>query len=719
MNRLVTTGLLAMGVLSAVFADTVDPSHETFWRNDLTEGVYNDPASWTDGVVPANGSDGHYGVINFQTKDVTVRVPAEGLLENSGTIFIGTGVGTHTLTIDTRGTSWEKRGVKSINDWWCSPFAMNLTGSHVFNFEGCAKNTANNDLVWKFTDALFGWTSTASTRQDFDLRSGTFSFGKPLYLGSNGGNVNFVIHPEATLDASSSLQQRGNATTHTTFLGGRHRLNGICLKDLNSAVGRTWLHVTNDAVVVDYGALWIGYRSAVNVDGRDGLSTGYLDLTCTARMDVTNGVYIGSGNAARYNLRNEGFLTMSDDTSFYSHYDMVLGDAQASTGTVTLLNRAVVSVNNRTYFGNASNAVGRLVMSGDTVYHSRGVFRPGSGLNGTGVVELRDRAQLDVGLATGSWLSLGTGTGSAYGRLAATDDVVVTLGANAALEMTLGGAARAEIDLSGHAQIVGGNNSYVTNRSEIVGNTSVTLSGDSRLLVKGVYGADPVAGGQCMSFVGDGGTLVAHGSVNAAQPFLYGCVGTLKAGGLGLDTQGFNLSIDQDFTAADGAVEAAFVKMGNGDLTVLRSSSHPCTRVEKGSLVFGTGVTRFGRKLELASGATLALGDASTVVTGRDRLRGRAADSSPRGLRAGRGASDSRSWDAAVGGTGRAGGRGQSRRWAGLRLYAERRRSDAVRHGLDRDGGHADLDRRRRILLEHGGELDAGRTADAQRHGGG
>ena len=614
MSRLTVAGLAAVMAMAMACADTVDPSHEVVWLSSVTDGVYNDPANWTGGVVPADGADGHYGVIDFRAADITVRAPAGGLTENSGTIFLGAGEGTHTLTIDTRGTFWEKKGVKSVNDWWCTPFAVNLTGSHVFNFEGCAKNVENSDPVWTFTDALFTWKSTGTSMQVFDLRTGTFAFAKPLYVGSVGGSVQFNIHPEARIDATRELQQRGNATTHTTFLGGRHRLNGIRLKDANSGGGSTWLHVTNDAVVVSAGGLFLGDRAAINAPGRDGLSTGLLDLSCTARMEVTNDVNVGAGDLSRYNLRNEGFLTVRDDATFYSHDKTVLGYSQASTGTVTLLGRAVFATGGSVYLGNNSNAVGRLEMSGDAAFHARGVLRPGSGLNGTGTVLLRDRARLDVGLVTGNWLSLGTGSGTSCGRFEATDDTVTQLGNGASIEMTLGGDARAEVVLSGNAELRGGSNTCVTNKSETVGNTSITLSGDARLLVRGVYGAAPVSGEPCMSLVGDGGTLAPNGNATAAVPFLSGCVGRLTSRGLTVETKGFGLAIDQDFTAAEGAADAVFVKKGTGDLTVWRSSDHPRTRVEKGALVFGAGVTRFGRKLELGAGATLALTDATAAI---------------------------------------------------------------------------------------------------------
>ena len=195
--RMVSVGVMVLGAVEAFAADPLTNDQRVKWLSTVTDGCYNDPANWTDGILPANGIDGRYGYVDFQTQDITLRAPAGGLVENSGSIFLGTGAGTHTLTIDTRGTFWEKKGLKSVNNWWGSPFAQNLTGTHIFNFEGL-DSVANEKQVWRFEDALFTWKSTGTSRQDFDLWSGTFTFGKDLYLGSSGGAVNFYIHPEAS-----------------------------------------------------------------------------------------------------------------------------------------------------------------------------------------------------------------------------------------------------------------------------------------------------------------------------------------------------------------------------------------------------------------------------------------------------------------------------------------------------------------------------------------
>ena len=139
--------LCAAVSVAAVTADTVDADHRVQWLPSVTEGCYNDPACWTDGKVPPYGEDNLYGYVNVQNNDVTIKAPPEGLVESSGTIFLGGGSTVHTLTIDTRGTFWEKRNVKAATDWWGTPFARNLSGAHVFNFENFIRN-AVTPTVW-------------------------------------------------------------------------------------------------------------------------------------------------------------------------------------------------------------------------------------------------------------------------------------------------------------------------------------------------------------------------------------------------------------------------------------------------------------------------------------------------------------------------------------------------------------------------------------------
>ena len=310
--RMACVGVLALG--ASVWADTVEADHRVQWLTSVTEGYYNDPANWTDGKVPPHGADNLYGYVNFQNNDVTIKAPVEGLVDSSGSIFLGYGSASHTLTIDTRGTFWEKRGVVAVNNWWGTPFAANLTGTHIFNFEGFS-SVANTAFVWRFSDALFTWKSNSS-RQDFDLWSGTFSLGKSFFLGASGNNVNFYIHPEAAIYAETyaDFNQRGNSTTHTFFLGGRHSLWNLNLKETNANRGKTWLHVTNDTQLAVRNELHVGARCYANEHTGGGV--GYIDVSCDAKLSVTGLVCLGSASEAYPDLRNQGELILRDRAVF-------------------------------------------------------------------------------------------------------------------------------------------------------------------------------------------------------------------------------------------------------------------------------------------------------------------------------------------------------------------------------------------------------------------
>lgn len=610
--RAYALGLLALGAVGAAWAaPALTEDQRVAWLASVTDGIYSDAANWTGGELPANGKDGKYGVISFQQNDVTVRAPAEGLVENSGTIFLGTGAGRHTLTLDTRGTFWRKTGVTCSDNWWGSPFAANLAGQHVFNFEDL-KTVANTEDVWELKDALFTWTSEAWSRQTFDLRQGTLTFSKSLYLGSVGEAVDFVIHPEARLESAwASFRQRGNGRTTTTFLGGRHTLWELVLKDMNSGAGPTWLVLTNDAAVAVRSTLQLGAKSD---QWKNGLSHGLLDLFGTSRMEVTNTVVLGAGSDTLVNLRNQGTLALHDAATLYAHDQTRVGGTQCSTGIVTVADnaayqtRGTASGGGHVYLGYLSNAVGRVTVQDDGRLDCGGVLRLGYGPYATGVVAVKGRGRVTCGLQTGNWLSLATGNESASGRLEMADDAVLALGDGAWVEMTLGSAtARAAIDLSGRARLVGGQGSCVTNKCPTAGAATIALADEAVLSMRAIYGGAPGTGEAGLALTADGGTLAAAGTAPLPVPYLSGCSATLGAGGLTLDTGLNDVEIDQAFAAADGAAAATLTKAGAGTLTVRRDSSHPRTHVAAGRLAFAAGATRFGNSLSFAGGARLAL----------------------------------------------------------------------------------------------------------------
>ena len=612
--RMVSVGVMVLGAVEAFAADPLTNDQRVKWLSTVTDGCYNDPANWTDGILPANGIDGRYGYVDFQTQDITLRAPAGGLVENSGSIFLGTGAGTHTLTIDTRGTFWEKKGLKSVNNWWGSPFAQNLTGTHIFNFEGL-DSVANEKQVWRFEDALFTWKSTGTSRQDFDLWSGTFTFGKDLYLGSSGGAVNFYIHPEAKLySPEANFIQRGNATTHTWFLGGSNTVGSIMLKDNNANAGTTWMHITNDAVVVARWESHLGNQSASQgtVVAR---SRGILDVSCTARLVTQGALRLGSGKDVT-NRFNRGDVTIRDAAALDAAAISV-GWRSCATGVLEVVDNASLTMSGSLYLGQGSNSWGYVTLAG----HSRNIIGGilgiayQTGVSSHGEFVMDDDATVSLSPDHGNWLCLGSHThAGSVARFTAKGRSRLTAAGSSSIEMGYGFDADLELNVTDDA-VVTFPNGYVTNKVPIGGRSVVSLSSNGVLAVRYVRGGVPVTGEPCMQLVADGGTLKVSGTTTPPVPFLCGCASaTIGEHGFALDPSGFDVSIDQAFTAAAGVADATFTKAGLGTLTVLRNSSHPRTRVAQGALRFGTGVTRFGNVLEVAAGAKLVLTDSAATI---------------------------------------------------------------------------------------------------------
>ena len=62
-------------------------------------------------------------------------------------------------------------------------------------------------------------------------------------------------------------------------------------------------------------------------------------------------------------------------------------------------------------------------------------------------------------------------------------------------------------------------------------------------------------------------------------------------------------------------VDGRIVKNGSGLLTATLTSSHAFTQVDAGELKLGAGVTRFGRNIAVASGASLNALDNVSLTT--------------------------------------------------------------------------------------------------------
>jgi len=554
---------VAACLAGAAWGDKVDADHRVEWLTTVTDGVYNDASSWTGGEVPKDGIDGKYGLIDFRTTDITVRAPEGGFTDNSGTIFYGGGTEKHTLTLDTRGTSWTKKGVKAVSGDWGMPFVTDLTSTKIIEFREVS-TTENDKEIWSLSDGLFTWTSD-STDQVFDLLSGTFGFGTAVWMGTAWNRpMTFRVHPEATLRdlGKNGVSLYGNSKTELVFLGGNHTLNQLWVTGMWSGRGApgAYLVLSNDTTVTLGDMVLVGSSDS-------GFSKGRIDLYGTSYFNLKSG-YIRLGDCWNHTKAPDAYGSLSNNDGTFALHD-----------------------SSRAYFS------GGLTLGGT---HSS-----------TGTVLVADSATVDNGEQWGV-LSVGSWTNS-WGRMTVQDNgtynyyQAVTMGENLALSAVI------EVKDNGRF-IAKGKAATITNKRETGGVSRILVSGNGYLSTVGIAGADS-ADASLLAISADGGTIAAVEGLTPSVPFLGGTAVTLGAGGLTLDDVGLDLSVNASFADAEDATAGTLTKTGDGALTVLRNSSHSNTYVAKGTLKFDSGVTQFGKNLSFAKGTVLAFTDASSCVT--------------------------------------------------------------------------------------------------------
>ncbi len=194
------------------------------------------------------------------------------------------------------------------------------------------------------------------------------------------------------------------------------------------------------------------------------------------------------------------------------------------------------------------------------------------------------------------------------GNRAATGETVLELGGSAVLtgtSMVIANAATgATVRVSGDAALTVAGELKLGRVANGVGNL---VLGD-----RAVVTAQTVSRGSgAAQLTADGGTLVFTASGGGTLANFDSA--WLGAGGLTLRTAvGRTDTCSQAFTDLDGA-DGLFAKEGLGTLAVSTASEHAKTAVRAGFLSLASGVTRFGRTLEIASGAAVLVAVPATA----------------------------------------------------------------------------------------------------------
>ncbi|MDX9868210.1 MAG: autotransporter-associated beta strand repeat-containing protein, partial [Kiritimatiellia bacterium] len=564
-------GVLCAAVLHVGAFETIN------WLSSVADGYYNDPASWTGGILPTNGNTGRF----TGNQDYVVRFPEGGLVENSVTQVDNLSSG-RSVTFDTRGTWWLKAGCDAWpNDY--TAFKMCANASHYFNVEGVIKTGSALDYpVMEMSNALFRvqYHSTGMTNV---LEEGFLNLYNPgginrsahsLVTGSYAPANSLILFKTNSMFRANTIRMRGHpaALHRMRFEGGTHEVyNGFRVTEEYASIGTTCaLEVTGGDLAIRSGDLVIGrsrfahgrlelsgpaavsVRETVLTSYSATNSTGHITMCDTSRLTVGGNVRLSASRSAF------GTLALTNAASLVAGQTMLVAEAAASTATVEVASQALLSVTGQVTVAAAADALGALT--------------------------LRDQA---VGFL-GNKLVIGNNGGD--GSVTVADDASLTV--------------------AGTAVVVAGD-SGTTSR----GLLELAAVPFDACAVRGGVGAQ-CRGGTGWAEVRMDGAMWRVGPVPADGVLMQDLdLAQLGAGGLTLDTAGADVAINQAFSEAPGA-DAALVKTGDGVLT-MANSEHARTVLAQGTLLAAETAAACGRNLAVSNNATLSLlGTAETLTAG-------------------------------------------------------------------------------------------------------
>jgi len=548
----------------------------TNWLSSVAEGYYNDPANWTDSILPTNGNIGNF----TGNQDYVVRFPEGGLVENSATTVFNLSNG-RSVTFDTRGTWWLKAGCDGWpNDY--TAFKMSANASHFFNIEGVLKTAANAYPVMEMSNALFRvqYRTTGMTNV---LEEGLLNLYNPggihrsahsLVTGSYAPANSLILFKTNSMFRANTVRMRGHPTSlhRMRFEGGTHEIyNGFRITEEYASDGTTCaLEVTGGDVAIRSGDLVVDRRR---------LSHGRLELSGPAEMTVRDSVMTS------YDATNStGRITMGDLSRLSVGGNVRLGASRSAFGTLTLTNAAALAVGQTLVVAEAVSSTATVDVASQATVSVTGQVTVATAADALGALTFRDQT---VGFM-GNKLVIGNNGGD--GSVTVADDAALTVAGSAVVVAgDSGTSSRGLLDLAGvpfEARAVRGG----------VGAQCRGGTGWAELRMDGTtwrVGAAPADG-------------VLMQDLDLAQ---------LGAGGLTLDTAGADVAINQTLSEAPGA-DAALVKTGDGVLA-LANSEHARTVLAQGTLHALTTAAACGRNLAVSNNATLSLlGTAETLTTG-------------------------------------------------------------------------------------------------------
>ena len=646
MGSAVQRGLSRWLMLSASIAVSCALSaanaQDNLWTGS-TSTDWNTAGNWSLGNVPT----GQNAIVD--TAPVNIATISADISATPNDIVVrGGGRLDHTAgTAGTGGGSWMFVGQNDT----AGTYNLANTGSVAGGITGFAQGTGSLNATGNLLVGAFGDNRTGTVRVN---TSGTLAVSGELVIGDSLGSVGNVSLETGALTINNKItlgNNRGNGTltmsggSLTKTAGdetvvGRDNGTGVLAQSGGTVTLNHNLYVGQSSGA--NGTYTIGGNAVLNI-GRDfvvGRESGTGALTMTGGTITKIGdekFIVGHNNGVGVVAQSGGTISVNNE--------LYIGNENAgASGTYTLSGAGALSVANEVVVGR-EGGTGTLNVDGGTItttgngnmYIGR---RDGTGtLNQTaGVISVIK--EFGVGTRDDNKIGIGTYNLSG-GSLAATNNIFIgkELGASGTMTMTGGTMSTSDKLQIGHNQATGvltqsggtvnvQNEVYIGNENSGSSVGTYTLSGSAELSVGNevFVGRDNATG----TFNLDGGTVttkkIEGGTGNATVNFNGGIlkaresqaafitnldVANVQAGGITIDSNGFDLGISQTLSGTGGLTKA-----GAGRLTLSASNAYAGTTTVTAGSLFIDGTQASGA-VQVDAGATLggsgAIGGAVTM----------------------------------------------------------------------------------------------------------
>ncbi len=623
-RRVLPMAVVASCGLSAAIAQ------DNFWAGSVSTD-WNTAGNWSLGNVPT----GQNAIVDSAPANIAT-ISADISATPNDIVVRGGGRLDHTAgTAGTGGGSWMFVG----QDNTAGTYNLANTGSVAGGITGFGQGTGSLNATGNLLVGAFGDNRTGTVRVN---TSGTLAVAGELFIGDSSNSVGDFSLETGVLTVNNKILVGNNRGVGTlTMSGGTLTKTGGDETFVGRDNGTGTLAQSGGTMTLNHnlyvgqggganGTYTIGDGAVLNI-GRDfvvGRESGTGALTMTGGTITKTGdekFIVGHNNGMGVVAQSGGAISVNNE--------LYIGNENAgASGTYTLSGAGSLNVANEVVVGR-EGGTGTLNVDGGTITTTGNGNMYIGRRNGTGT--LNQTAGVisvikEFGVGTRDDNKIGTGTYNlSGGSLTAANNVFVgkELGSSGTMTMTGGTMSTSDKLQIGHNQATGGvtqsggvvnvqNEVYIGNETSASSVGTYTLSGSAELNVGNevLVGRDNGTGTLNL----DGGTVttkkIEGGTGNATVNFNGGIlkaresqgafitnldVANVQAGGITIDSNGFDLGISQTLTGAGG-----LTKTGAGRLTLTASNAYAGTTTVTAGSVLVDGTLASGA-VDVGAGGTL------------------------------------------------------------------------------------------------------------------